>query len=315
MSRPIQAKAAYRAPASPGGDWGLAGIWVCLGLVGGPAFAQAPLEGPRDHAIPTCYEQLKDYAPTGAQRDLTVIIDQTTMTDARLRHIVQETVARLIRPGIRLSIASFSAYSQGRYLDVLVSGELESPIMGKPRDYVPKRQLHQSDGCLEEQLSYARRLVAKTIDGAFGGSDPKLAQSDILAAFRDLSRRVSEAPVNSRLVVIVSDMLENSSISSFYQAARVRRIDPGEELRKAAAAGIRADFHGARVVVIGAGALSERSADTTSYRDPRAMLALEEFWRRWFVASNAEIIEFGKPTPLVEIKWDDAALAAVAASR
>jgi len=309
MSRPNPALAARFEPAC------LAGLWVCMALLGGPAAAQSSVEGPRDHAIPTCYEQLKDFAPAGAQRDLTVIIDQTTMTDSRLRQIVQETVARLVRPGIRVSIASFSAYAQGRYLDVLVSGELESPIAGKPRDYVPKRQLHQSDQCLEEQLAFARRLFAKTIAGAFGASDPRLAQSDILAAFRDLSRRVSEAPVNSRLVIIVSDMLENSSISSFYQAAKLRRIEPGEELRKVALAGIRADFHGARVVVIGAGALSDKSADATSYRDPRAMLALEEFWRRWFVASNAEIIEFGKPTPLVEVKWDDAALAAVAASR
>ncbi len=45
------------------------------------------------------------------------------------------------------------------------------------------------------------------------------------------------------------------------------------------------------------------SAQTLNYRDPRAMLALEDFWRRWFAASNANVAEFGKPTPLVEIKW------------
>jgi len=104
-------------------------------------------------------------------------------------------------------------------------------------------------------------------------------------------------------VIIVSDMLENSSITSFYVGSRMRAIDPQAELLKIGNAGIKADFVGARVYVVGAGAISEKSADARSYRDPRAMLALEDFWRRWFSASHAEIVEFGKPMPLVEMRW------------
>jgi hypothetical protein len=259
---------------------------------------------PREHAVPSCYEQLPDYAPRGTLGDLTVIVDQTTYMDARLRQIVRETVDRLIRPGTSISIAAFSAYLQGRYLDVLVSGQLELPIDPKQRDFAPKRELRQTDQCLIDQLAYARRLAAKTLDAAFTAGDPDIARSDILAALRDLSRRVSQSTASNRIVIVVSDMIENSSITNFYQGTALRTIDPEVEMRKVAATGLKADFVGARVYVIGAGALSNAPADLRVYRDPRAMLALEDFWRRWFASSHGELIEFGKPTPLVEIQWN-----------
>jgi hypothetical protein len=277
---------------------------VCASAAVVPTYAARPsAQTARDHAIPSCYDQLREYAPRIPLGDLTVLIDQTAYLDARLRQIVRETVDRLLRPGVNLSIATFSAYLQGRYLDVLVSGLAEAPIDARQRDFVSKRDLRQNEECLSDQLVFARRLAAKSLDAAFEGIDPNIPRSDIFAALRDLSRRVDNAPANARIVIVVSDMLENSSITSFYQAGRLRTIDVSAELRKVAAAGIRADFHEAQVFVIGAGGISERSSDDRSYRDPHALLALEEFWRRWFAASHAELIEFGKPTPLIRIDW------------
>jgi hypothetical protein len=286
---------------------------ICAAVCAFAAFfapAAAHAQGPRDHAIPSCYEQLREYAPRGSLGSLTVIIDQTTYLDARLRQIVRETVGRLVKPGTSVSIAVFSAYLQGRYLDVLVSGQVESPIAPKQRDFVPKRQLLQTDQCLEQQLLFARRLMEKTIDSAFAASDPNLAKSDILAALHDVSRHVAASSGDGRIVIVVSDMLENSSITSFYQAGRLRLIDPEGELRRVASAGIAADFYGAKVFVIGAGAAPGKSSDERSYRDPRGMLALESFWRRWFAAGKGELVEFGKPTPLREITWHVPGLAA-----
>jgi hypothetical protein len=263
--------------------------------------ARAP--APRDQAIPSCYEQLREVAPRAPGADLTVVIDQTAFLDKRLRQIVRETVDGLVRPGTNVSVAVFSAYLQGRYLDVLVSGTVEAPIEARQRDFVSKRDLRQSDQCLADQLAFARQLVARSLDTAFGGIDPGIVRSDILVAMRDLSRRVGESSAGRRMVLLVSDMLENSSISSFYHDNRLRQIDVDAELRHARAAGIRADFAGARVFVIGAGGVSDRASDDRSYRDPRAMLSLEDFWRRWFADSHADLVEFGKPTPMIRVGW------------
>jgi hypothetical protein len=274
----------------------------CLAVGAGVAGA-ASAQAPREHAIPSCYEQLRTHAPRTPLADLTVVIDQTTAMDKRLQQIVAETVDRLIAPGTHVSVVTFSAFLQGRYLDVLMSGAVEPRIDGRPRDYVPKRQLQQSDQCLQEQLVFARRLVARSLGGAFSRSDPRLARSDILAALHDLGRRVGDPAADRRIVVVASDMLENSSITSFYQGGQLRRIEADAELKRIAAAGIRADFRGAKVLVIGAGVSPTGTAGGLAYRDPRAMLALEQFWRRWFAGANAELVEFGKPAPLVEIRW------------
>jgi len=269
------------------------------------AQAQAPAPAPtsRDHAIPSCYDQLRDYAPHATFGDLTVLIDQTMYTDARMRQIVRESVERMVEPGTTLTIATFSAFMQGRYLDVLISGEVETQIEPAKRDFVPKRDLRQNEQCLADQLVFARRLAGKTIDAAFAASDANIAKSDILAALHDIGQRVSESPVATKTVIVVSDMLENSSITSFYRATKLRSIDPQAELQKVAAAGIKADFGNARVFVIGAGAVSDKQADASSYRDPKAIFALEDFWRRWFAASHAVVVEFGKPMPLAEVRW------------
>jgi hypothetical protein len=290
----------------------VSGCIAAVLLGSGSALAQ----GPRDHAIPSCYDQLREYAPRNSLGDLTVIVDQTTFMDARLRQIVRDTVDRLIKPETSVSIAAFSANMQGRYLDVLVSGKVEPRVAAKQRDFLPKRELLEADQCLGDQLAFARRLAAKTLDSAFSVGDPNIARSDILVALSELSRRIRGAgQVNGRIVIIVSDMLENSSIANFYHARQLRNIDAGAELRRVAASGIKADFLGARVVVIGAGGVSSPSAHGRSYRDPRAMLALEDFWRRWFASSNADVVEFGKPTPLVEIEWSEPGSPGMSAQR
>lgn len=261
---------------------------------------------PRDNSIPSCFEHLREHATRTLPYDLTVVVDQTTVLDNRLRQIVAESVERLLRPGTSVTVVTFSAYLGSRYLDVVVSGRIEQRIVGKRRDYLPKRQLQQSDQCLDEQMTFAHRLVAKALDSAFAASDGRLARSDILAALHDLSRRVGETPAQQRMVLLVSDMLENSSITSFYQRGQLRVINPAAEMKRVAGSGIRADFGGARFVVIGAGLAGSSGSGEPAYRDPRAMLALEEFWRRWLADSNAALVEFGKPTPLTELRWIDA---------
>lgn len=263
----------------------------------------------REHAIPSCYEDLAEYAPREAPGDLTVMIDQTAYLDAQLRRVVHEAVERLIRPGTRVTIVAFSAYTPGRYLDVLASGLVEYPISGSTRDWVSKRRLKDNDQCLDDQLEFARKLVARAIDRAFARSDVRLPKSDILAALSGISRRYGNAPGGGRIVILASDMMENSSITSFYRGNQLRPIDPDAELKRVSASGLRADFHGARVFVIGAGAVDAMAptAQSGAYDDPRTLLKLEEFWRRWLGASHAELVEFGTPEPLVEITWANGA--------
>ena len=99
-------------------------------------------------------------------------------------------------------------------------------------------------------------------------------------------------------MLLASDMLENSSVSSFYLHNAVRRIDPQVEMKNATAAGLIGDFGGARVYVIGAGLLGGDAKVKNAYRDTQTVSALKEFWTLYFQKSNASIGEFGAPALL-----------------
>jgi hypothetical protein len=98
-------------------------------------------------------------------------------------------------------------------------------------------------------------------------------------------------------------MLENSSISSFYQNQSVRLIDPEKELSLVAKHDLFADFSGARVYVLGTGLIPEDSkSNKNQYRDPKTMAALSTFWLQYFSKSNGRLMELGKPALLNPIR-------------
>lgn len=275
----------------------LAALLACSALV---LTAYAGLQ----NDIPSCYaaNNVGAAAPAPA-RELFVLIDQTTQLDPRLQSSVKENVLRFIRPGTAYVIGDFSAFSQGRYMEIISAGTLEQPVADSARNSIGVKVLRTFDACMQGQAGYGQKLIQSALDKALGGSTSTLSRSDVLASIKELSVRVRQSTAHDKVVFLVSDMLENSSVSSFYAAKNVRNIDPAKELKAAEAAGMIGNFGGARVFVLGAGIVPEDAAKGASgvYRDPKAMNALKEFWRQLLARSNAELVEFGTPammTPL-----------------
>jgi hypothetical protein len=131
----------------------------------------------------------------------------------------------------------------------------------------------------------------------FQGSSGEIAKSDVMASLKDIAGKVRQSQAKEKVVLLVSDMLENSSITSFYTSQVVRKIDPAKELGLAQDNQLMADFADARVYVIGAGLLND-SKNKTAYRDPKTMLALRSFWQSYFEKSHARLMEFGQPALL-----------------
>jgi hypothetical protein len=72
--------------------------------------------------VPSCYAANKLPAPAQAERELFVLVDQTTTFDAKLQANIRENLGRLIKPGVAFVIADFSSFGQGKYAEI-VSGE------------------------------------------------------------------------------------------------------------------------------------------------------------------------------------------------
>jgi len=255
--------------------------------------------------IPSCYAAGKlAIQPAPTQRAFFIVLDETVVLDDTLKRSLWELVKPLVAPGTEVSIYRFSAYSQGKYLDVVASGVLETPIAAKIRDSISVPKLKTFDACMNGQAQYGLTLTRNAIGKVLADSTFDLAKSDIDGSLFALSKVVKESKAPLRTILLVSDMLENSTVSSFYQNKGVRTIDPSAELKKVDNAKLFGDFGGASVYVMGAGLIQPLAggAKTAQYRDTRTMSALQQFWSGYFERSNAKLEAFGTPALLSVIK-------------
>ncbi len=257
--------------------------------------------------IPSCYAANKIAAPTVTpEMELFILVDQTTLLDASLQESVRENVSRLVKPGAAFVVSSFSSFGQGRYLEILTAGMLETTIPERSRDDIGVKLLRNFDACMQGQLDYGRKTAAAALNKALGGGSADLARSDVMGSLKELSSRVRQSTARDKVVFLVSDMLENSSVSSFYANRNVRAIDPDKEMKTAEAAQQIGDFAGARIFVLGAGLVQEgaggRNKDSGVYRDPKTIGALRQFWEQYFVRSNAKLVEFGAPALMAPVR-------------
>ena len=202
--------------------------------------------------VPSCWAATH-LAPTGAPYDrlVYVLLDQTVQLDPTLDQSVVDNTMRLLQPGTKFVIAEFSAFSQGHYLHVLHTGILEKPLPAARVSNTPIQAAKHLAECLGMQRNFAERMVMTTLAGVLKSSTSTLDQSDIMQALKTVSRAVRNDPAKQKLVFVVTDGLENSSVTSFYAHNAARNIDPKTELAKAAAAHEFGNFGGATVYVMG----------------------------------------------------------------
>jgi len=253
--------------------------------------------------VPSCYVANKLPVPAAAPaRELFILIDQTTLFDDTLQRSIFENVWGFLEADTAYTVVSFSAFSQGRYTEVVSAGRIEPRFPESERDATSVRLLKTFDECMKGQLGFARKRALDAVKRSLAASSGELAKSDILAALKDLSSRVRASPAKDKVLLLASDMLENSSVTSFYAGStRVRTIDPAKELAAAGSAGMLADFGTARVHVIGAGLLGPQ-ADAKAYRDAKTLSALADFWARYLAKSGAKLEQFGQPALLQAVR-------------
>ena len=263
-----------------------------------------PLFAESHNAVKSCYDAVKIPGKNeSVQKELFVFIDQTTPFDDSLKSLLIQNAIAFVQPTNAFSVAKFSAFIQGNYAGVVTSGKLDWPMPEAQKADTSKPLLQGYEKCMKSQLGYSKKLLTDSINQTFGASSANIAKSDILKSFSELAKNVVKpSKAKTKTVLIASDMLENSSITSFYANNGVRKIDPAVEIKKVEAAGLLADFGGARVYVLGSGIIADNGQNKNSYRDPKTMQALNDFWKLYFQKSNAKLVEFGQPALLGKVE-------------
>jgi hypothetical protein len=252
--------------------------------------------------VPSCYAaaHIQPADGRGYARLFYVLIDQTVAWNRDIESSIMDNLNQNLTPGTKFIIAEFSAFAQGRYLDVLHTGIIEAPLPPSQIGNTPIEAARLFSTCLAGQRPYAVRMADAATIGALEGSNGSLANSDILLALDQVSSAVAGDPAPDKGVFLASDGLENSTVTSFYRHGAIRDIDPAQELARAKGAGLIGNFGGAKAYVIG-GALPPPGA--AFYEGSITLRNLADFWTRYFRLSNARLVEFGEPALLRPLRF------------
>ncbi len=249
--------------------------------------------------VPSCYEALKMENPNNTiEKELFILVDQTTPLDKNLMIYTYKNMMHFIKNGYAVTIASFSSNSNGKYTDVAYSGKLETLLPDNAKHDIAKKVLRKYQGCMNGQYKYAKKKATKALVRTLKGANKKLPHSDILKSLDDIAKHIIKpSSAQKKVVLLVSDMIEHSSITSFYSKGSLKKINTEKEMKKLKKSGYIADFSGAKVYVVGAGMVSKKS-----YRDSKSLKALTSFWEIYFQTTNAKLQAIGTPMLLEDVE-------------
>ena len=254
-------------------------------------------------ASSSCYDIYKSSAKpnTSIERAIFVLIDETTLFNDKLQEQIIKNTLSKIAPANYIYIGKFSAFIDNHYNEKIFEFKIDTPLTSDERYYEKKDTLKKIDKCLKDQQGYVSNQIAESIKESFLNPNDDIAKSDVLYALQDFGQNViSQVEAKEKIIILASDMLENSTITSFYSKGATRLIQPETELNKIEKSNLYSNFDNSKIYVIGTGLISSKDNNKT-YRDPKILASLKDFWTKYFVKSNGNLIEMGQPALKNEI--------------
>jgi hypothetical protein len=250
-------------------------------------------------AAPDCYDRLglQTYRPAPA-RLLAVAIDETTVLTPALTGELQHLVATTIRPGDQISVILFSAFGRERHMREVASLGVDALPPADVQRTMPMARLRDLQDCSLMTRTATTKALRDLVSAAAAQASPDIARSEIVMAIREIGGKLKASPTARKSLVLVTDGMEHSTITSFYRQKNLRDIDATEELSKVQAKANGTDLGGAEVYIFGGGLV----ANPDGMRESSGVIALETFWTGWIKQSKGTLVAFGKPTLLVPIK-------------
>jgi len=249
--------------------------------------------------VPSCYAALKmDNPNPTVEKELFILVDQTTPLDKNMMIYTYKNMMKFIKNGYAVTIASFSANANGKYTDVAYAGKLENLLPENAKHDIAKKTLRKYQGCMNGQYKYAKKKATKALVSVLKGANKKLPHSDIIKSLDDIATHIIKpSQASKKVVLLVSDMIEHSSITTFYSKGLIKKIDVDKEMSKVKNSGHLANFSGADIYVIGTGVIGKKG-----YRDAQTLKRLTDFWEQYFAQTNANLKALGTPMLLEDIQ-------------
>lgn len=243
--------------------------------------------------ITSCYDYagVAEHKQTSPARDLYVLVDQTVRLDVKLKKTVHQQLNAFSKPGDRIFIVTFSALAAGQYTDIQFQGMFDHSMGENVRNSMNRMKLKKFDQCMESQPK-ALGLINRKLKQSFNDSSIDYPRTELVGSLLNVSSElISRSNAHRKVLLIVSDMLENSDSVSFYSNGRVRAINAETAFDKIQQQGFSGDLNSTEVYVIGAGYVH----GAKNYSSQKAVNELENFWRKVITENNGKLKQFGKP--------------------
>ncbi len=253
-------------------------------------------------SIKSCYDTYGIDNINAIKNNVYIIIDQTFILDEHLKEHVIEKISPLLVNGNKINIIKFSTFSEGHYTSVVSKDTIETKLTNMQRDDIANNKLKKFDRCMEYKLQAKKKEIPISLMDTLNESNETISHSEIFKTLLEVSNLHSfKKPKGNKIIILVSDMLENSSISSFYTNNSVKMIQYEKEMKVVKKAEYLPDFKDASVYVIGAGLLSMK-ARNQSNSNIKKLNKLKIFWKKYFKESNADLYGFGMPELLGDVE-------------
>lgn len=235
------------------------------------------------------------------QREYFILIDRTIQLDTVLGAKIAVRAARAVQPGDRVRIISFSALTQSNFTTDEFFGDLDrEPSEDELENDIPARLVGAARKCFSRQRENARNKLRDTLEHLLATPAAETQRSQIMMALSNASRSLLRHTRTRKIMLVVSDMLENSDIISFYRGGALDALDVDRAMALARRSNLLGDFSGATLFVAGAAAVPPDGP----VRTVKARQRLYAFWEKWFVASKGEmpLASWGDPDLVNDIE-------------
>lgn len=234
-----------------------------------------------------CKETLDEAVGTARDREIFVIVDQTTPFPKDIRQKAIINIFDLINGRTALNLFTFSEFTKDKKISYIDHYYFHENLSKEQRYDMGKNSISEFEQCYQAEQNGLRKKLAQDIYSNFKEENQESKNSEILYSFKKIAKgAIKVSPTKQKMVFILSDMLENSHYTSFY-GKELKHLNIKKEISLIREKGLIADFGGADIIVLGAGIV-----DNETYRDGEDFDKLEEFWTEYFKMSNANLKVF-----------------------
>lgn len=247
--------------------------------------------------VPSCARHYNIPELQKLHRQYLIIVDLTVKLSDEAKNDTLNRVRRSIRQGDRVQVISFSSTNEKELTLVQFDGRVDlQPTEDDYETKFPGNEVEQARTCFKNQIKLVQDKVLGILSSKLDVPIIDAKRSEILKSLGvATTQSLNDTAGTEKQVLIISDMIEHSDITSFYKDRSLRLIEPQKELAIVKNAKLTSDFKMANVYIAGAASVSEPKKNTVGIRE---RTALKEFWENWFKQSNANIKAWGEPALL-----------------